>query len=190
MLLSHCHITCFGRHSCTCPPIDRQAANATQHTLPSPRAAGHHSMTTCSCALTVNTSISGLVAEYIVAIDVTRARFPADAHSHSWRCLAALPPLLWHRLRAAALLRMRQDYRHSDAPEPLPRHMLRLAQLHMSTDSPVAGRRHPAHTAITTRGGASQHDGLLARASNEQEHQWSSGRIHCCHRCDPGSIPG
>ena len=21
-------------------------------------------------------------------------------------------------------------------------------------------------------------------------HQWSSGRIHCCHRCDPGSIPG
>ena len=26
------------------------------------------------------TSISGLVVEYIVAIDVTRARFPADAH--------------------------------------------------------------------------------------------------------------
>ena len=25
-------------------------------------------------------SISGLVAEYIVAIDVTRVRFPADAH--------------------------------------------------------------------------------------------------------------
>ena len=23
-----------------------------------------------------------------------------------------------------------------------------------------------------------------------QRHQWSSGRIHCCHRCDPGSIPG
>ena len=28
-------------------------------------------------------SISGLVAEYIVAIDVTRARFPADAHMDS-----------------------------------------------------------------------------------------------------------
>ena len=28
--------------------------------------------------------ISGLVVEYIVAIDVTRARFPADA-CHSWR---------------------------------------------------------------------------------------------------------
>ena len=27
--------------------------------------------------------ISGLVAEYIVAIDVTRARFPADAHCWS-----------------------------------------------------------------------------------------------------------
>ncbi len=26
-------------------------------------------------------SISGLVAEYIVAIDVTRARFPADAYT-------------------------------------------------------------------------------------------------------------
>ena len=22
------------------------------------------------------------------------------------------------------------------------------------------------------------------------QHQWSSGRIHRCHRCDPGSIPG
>ena len=28
--------------------------------------------------------ISGLVAEYIVAIDVTRARFPADASYPSW----------------------------------------------------------------------------------------------------------
>ena len=28
-------------------------------------------------------SISGLVVEYIVAIDVTRARFPADAFSHA-----------------------------------------------------------------------------------------------------------
>ena len=124
-------------------------------------------MTGCSCLLALSRSISGLVAEYIVAIDVTRARFPADAHSHSWRCLAALPPLLWHRLRAAALLRMRQDYRHSNAPEPLPCHMLRLAQLHMSTNSPVGGRRHPAHTAITTHGGASQDDNLLLLASNE-----------------------
>ena len=25
---------------------------------------------------------------------------------------------------------------------------------------------------------------------NSHKHQWSSGRIHRCHRCDPGSIPG
>ena len=24
----------------------------------------------------------------------------------------------------------------------------------------------------------------------QQQHQWSSGRIHRCHRCDPGPIPG
>ena len=30
-------------------------------------------------ALTVSGSISGLVVEYIVAIDVTRVQFPADA---------------------------------------------------------------------------------------------------------------
>ena len=35
---------------------------------------------TCRLILRTNSnSISGLVAEYIVAIDVTRVRFPADA---------------------------------------------------------------------------------------------------------------
>ena len=38
------------------------------------RAVGHTVMTSVQ-----KHSISGLVAEYIVAIDVTRARFPADA---------------------------------------------------------------------------------------------------------------
>ena len=32
-----------------------------------------------TCALRTLVSISGLVVEYIVAIDMTRARFPADA---------------------------------------------------------------------------------------------------------------
>ena len=32
-----------------------------------------------NCQLDANRCISGLVAEYIVAIDVTQARFPADA---------------------------------------------------------------------------------------------------------------
>ena len=38
------------------------------------------------CPVTNSISISGLVVEYIVAIDVTRARFPADANSmlHMW----------------------------------------------------------------------------------------------------------
>ena len=25
---------------------------------------------------------------------------------------------------------------------------------------------------------------------SKHQHRWSSGRIHRCHRCDPGSIPG
>ena len=83
-LLSRCHSTCFGQHSCTCPPTDGQVAKATQHTLQSPRAAGHHSMSGFYCVLAMNKSISGLVAEYIVAIDVTRIRFPADAFDHAW----------------------------------------------------------------------------------------------------------
>ena len=37
-------------------------------------------------------SISGLVVEYIVAIDVTRVRFPADAFFHMWS--SNLPPLI------------------------------------------------------------------------------------------------
>ena len=35
---------------------------------------------------------------------------------------------------------------------------------------------------------------LFARAIEKRPsryvHQWFSGRIHRCHRCDPGSIPG
>ena len=144
-----------------------------------------------NCVPAMNKSISGLVAEYIVAIDVTRVRFPADADTHCWRwCLAALHPVLWLWLCAASLLHLHQDRHLSEAPESLPQHMLRPAQLHMSTNRRAGGEGHPAHTAITTRSGASQHVGLLLRASNEEEHQWSSGRIHCRHRCDPGSIPG
>jgi hypothetical protein len=30
----------------------------------------------------------------------------------------------------------------------------------------------------------------LANPNTIQQHHWSSGRIHRCHRCDPGSIPG
>ena len=44
---------------------------------------GHHQLPTF-------TSISGLVVEYIVAIDVTRVRFPADAQfGQNWHLLGA-----------------------------------------------------------------------------------------------------
>ena len=78
-----------------------------------------------------SSSISGLVVEYIVAIDVTRVRFPADAFIAARRVLGILP-----RARA-----------------------LRLSN-------------------------------MIALFAKAQQHQWSSGRIHRCHRCDPGSIPG
>ena len=39
-------------------------------------------------------SISGLVAEYIVAIDVTRVRFPADALHSSLNCI----PMLFEKM--------------------------------------------------------------------------------------------
>ena len=40
-------------------------------------------------------SISGLVAEYIVAIDATRVRFPADADQWSpWAMVVCVPPLI------------------------------------------------------------------------------------------------
>ena len=45
-----------------------------------------------------NSSISGLVVEYIVAIDVTRVRFSADAHSLAVRELIVMFWLAWtHR---------------------------------------------------------------------------------------------
>ena len=42
----------------------------------------------------MSTSISGLVVEYVVAIDVTRVRFPADAF-----CSAALGPPASNKLQ-------------------------------------------------------------------------------------------
>ena len=52
-------------------------------------------------------SISGLVAEYIVAIDVTRARFPADAK--------AAAPLAWDRGAAGCLPVLPQSLCHTEA---------------------------------------------------------------------------
>ena len=38
--------------------------------------------------------------------------------------------------------------------------------------------------------GQSPDSGLFDVARSVARHQWSSGRIHRCHQCDPGSIPG
>ena len=42
----------------------------------------------------------------------------------------------------------------------------------------------PRPIASRTRMPLGQQDSRITK------HQWSSGRIHRCHRCDPGSIPG
>ena len=42
-------------------------------------------------------SISGLVVEYIVAIDVTRVRFPADAFRSCWCACGMTGAALFHR---------------------------------------------------------------------------------------------
>ena len=52
------------------PPLLREALAAHPSVIFSPNQLRH---------LVACTSISGLVVEYIVAIDVTRVRFPADA---------------------------------------------------------------------------------------------------------------
>ena len=47
-------------------------------------------------AVVICVSISGLVVEYIVAIDVTRVRFPADAFVDWWRGMSSKGlALLW-----------------------------------------------------------------------------------------------
>ena len=56
-------------------------------------------------------SISGLVAEYIVAIDVTRARFPADAicnHGAPGEQGASVPRIMRHARAPLPVLRTLQ----------------------------------------------------------------------------------
>ena len=60
-------------------------------------------MTGCSYLLAVTRSISGLVAEYIVAIDVTRARFPADALSIDALANSVMTHWCQHNLMAQEL---------------------------------------------------------------------------------------
>ena len=77
--LGRCQSTCFGRRGRAGQSIDRSASYASQHTLQTAPVATQLYMAICQCGKIPAKSISGLVVEYLVAIDVTRARFPADA---------------------------------------------------------------------------------------------------------------
>ena len=54
-------------------------------------------------------SISGLVVEYIVAIDVTRVRFPADAMHAKWKrdCVGTKDQLVIENNAAEKLRKLR-----------------------------------------------------------------------------------
>ena len=54
------------------------------------RAQNSHRNAIITFGATIASSISGLVVEYIVAIDVTRVRFPADAFGFALKCKARL----------------------------------------------------------------------------------------------------
>ena len=140
-------------------------------------------------------SISGLVVEYIVAIDVTRVRFPADAlsihslfgHIHASPFLP--PPLL-------AIPDLLSGGNRTVGINPLGD--FSLSPLH---SPPSASPSAPRGERGRRRGGAvvspsndspskRRHTFDALRSIRHHSHQWSSGRIHRCHRCDPGSIPG
>ena len=55
----------------------------------------------CTLCGTVSVSISGLVVEYIVAINVTRVRFPADALEALHGAAPLLAGCAWRDLRNA-----------------------------------------------------------------------------------------
>ena len=56
----------------------------------------------------ISASVSGLVVEYIVAIDVTQVRFPADAYLQSAGCLLCLRHrAMWRAFVAQAQQSMR-----------------------------------------------------------------------------------
>ena len=140
--------------------------------------------------------ISGLVAEYIVAIYVTRAQFPADACSQLPAGAGASP-----RHDVELLLRLpcpcgicgsdcaTQDEITADRSAwdcCLAESMLRPRLRHI----PQRPKRCTASGCRHAPPGGLDVDNSWPSSKMLQGHQWSSGRIHRCHRCDPGSIPG
>ena len=147
-------------------------------------------------------SISGLVVEYIVAIDVTRVRFPAHAcftpclvKGH-WGIIKFIPQGM-HLSMFLGLLpsSIFPENQMLQTPAAL-RHSCRLCAPGVTMGNPTQA------TLVCTSGWQSRQEGetqvesmiadwtIGTQPTPSHQHQWSSGRIHRCHRCDPGSIPG
>ena len=67
----------------------------------------------------------------------------------------------------------------------------------INSNNPFADNEMPLHMASYTHHHHQPRTKDFARnkkapanVKRTHQHQWSSGRIHRCHRCDPGSIPG
>lgn len=101
------------------------------------------------------------------------------------RGACAVPP--WHECR-------NEEARGSERHQLTPLHPLqsgrslctaRLGTRPVQTAAPALAGRATAYL-----GGCFKPPMCLWGASQPQKHQWSSGRMHRCLRCDPGSIPG
>ena len=197
-------------------------------------------------------SISGLVAECIVAIDVTRARFPADANlpasSHAGgsgeqgaghnpaEVSRKLRPLGQNCLGSCARpanSRHKMEQNHADSNRERGEHPCRakigagiftpgcpaLSAAERRNTNPRTSKARKRSkekekwrtrvrrvfrfflrggggvvgrtlSSLISRATPPNAKGIYVRNSKHSEHQWSSGRMHRCHRCDPGSIPG
>ena len=126
---------------------------------------------------------SGLVAEYIVAIDVS--------HGSTTMYSAIVPIFVWspcgNFFRFFALPTAIIFYWGRGVPSCL---VGAVASPPTSGLWPrAAARGQPVGLVSPFELGATQYQSIMCKKISVQLHQWSSGRIHRCHRCDPGSIP-
>ena len=113
-------------------------------------------------------SISGLVAEYIVAIDVTRVRFPADAYGSIADRLAARAQAARETLAAPVAVCKEP----AQSPPPLPR---RLRPEFLA---------HGAYRPGGLRRGAPKFHGLAAGGASPP-HEMASRAMHGCRAQRP-----
>ena len=122
-------------------------------------------------------SISGLVVEYIVAIDVTRVRFPADAGVGE--------------AGKGGRLEERSPKKRQSARETAPGVRASSAGQLVRKGAPESkGPGSNPSAEFYSLGCGSQFESCIhSTHETSSQHQWSSARIHPCHRCDPASIP-